>query len=666
MYITSRLKIAIQKQKKQGGTPAMKKRILAPALALCLIIALSAPAASSPAANPIDIASPWAREGIAQAIRSGFVPAEIQGDYMSVITRREFCRMAVKWVEYALMKDIDTILAEKGLSRNPNPFTDTTDPDILAAYALGITAGTSAAAFSPNGQFTREQAATMIRNTCRAIGVNVENPPISDFTDLHTASAWARDGINFVRANGVMQGTSTAEAVFSPSLTYTREQSIVTLNNIKLSSLPGFTGTDPAGIIELSVLNYFSMANPGARAEHEAIWLEFEKDHPHIKIIREDLYEEPFHDKTAAHVAAGTLPDVISVWPSGRSSVLHENRLLLDLAPLVERDGLAANFTAFALDPTAQAGGYLGMLPRGTTSSHVMYVNLEVLESAGLQPAKTYSELAAQVPILRAAGYDTILMANEAPWVMQSCLFSMVAGRFMGEGWHEKIIAGEAKFTDPDFVAALDFVKKMYDDGVLSCDTLFIDYGPAPGFFANNAAAYYIDGDWRIGDFINNWWDGDALIPLERQKNFRVTVFPEIDLPGVKFNRSSTAVLSNGWGLNANLEGEKLEAAWTLLKWLTGKEAITHLLKSGTIIAPARTDINYDALDMGPLQIAMAKFGSEYEKSTVIIDGVFAWSVFEPINSGLWRIGAGTQSPAEVAWLAHEAFEFWRDNPPAW
>jgi len=192
------------------------------------------PGNSTPS-NPLDSASAWAQEGITDALDKGYVPNDIQNYYTRVISRAEFCRMAVKWVEYATDRSIDEVLAEKGLSRDPDAFTDTNDPDILAAFALGITNGTGDRQFSPNGQFSREQAATMIMNTCRAIGANVSNPPASDFADLGIASSWAADGINFVRANGIMSGTGNNN--FSPKSNYTREQSIITFNNIDYKTL---------------------------------------------------------------------------------------------------------------------------------------------------------------------------------------------------------------------------------------------------------------------------------------------------------------------------------------------------------------------------------------------------------------------------------------------
>ena len=189
------------------------------------------------ARETIETAGTWAREGITSAISKGFVPEDMQDYYTDTITRAEFCRMAVKWVEYTAGQDVDTILYERGLSRDPDIFSDTNDSDILAAYALGITNGTGGGLFTPEGGFSREQAAAMVMNACRAIGADVSNPPSSGFSDLHSASGWALPGIDFVRANGIMQGTGGNN--FSPAATFTREQSIITFNNIIPGALPG-------------------------------------------------------------------------------------------------------------------------------------------------------------------------------------------------------------------------------------------------------------------------------------------------------------------------------------------------------------------------------------------------------------------------------------------
>ncbi|MCL2004146.1 MAG: S-layer homology domain-containing protein [Oscillospiraceae bacterium] len=185
----------------------------------------------------LDSAASWARDHIISALAKSFVPADIQGSYGEVITRAEFCRMAVEWAKYALGEtDLDAIVAERGdPDRMGDTFSDTDDPNILAAYRLGITSGAGGGLFNPDGDFTREQAATMIMNTCRAIGADVSNPPTADFADLSVTVGWAQPGINFVRANGIMSGDGTN---FNPTNVYTRQESIVTFNNIKPDELP--------------------------------------------------------------------------------------------------------------------------------------------------------------------------------------------------------------------------------------------------------------------------------------------------------------------------------------------------------------------------------------------------------------------------------------------
>ena len=179
----------------------------------------------------LSTASGWARDSITSAVSKGFVPADLQGRYTNTITRAEFCRLAVKWVEYKTGKAIDEVMKEKGVTRDPKAFTDTNDQDILAAFALGITSGAGDNKFNPNGAFTREQAAGMIKNVCAALGQDVDGSPPAGFNDAGDISAWTVDGVNYCVANGIMRGGDGN--LFSPKGTFTREMSIMTFDNMK-------------------------------------------------------------------------------------------------------------------------------------------------------------------------------------------------------------------------------------------------------------------------------------------------------------------------------------------------------------------------------------------------------------------------------------------------
>ncbi|MDR1220641.1 MAG: extracellular solute-binding protein [Treponema sp.] len=419
-------------------------------------------------------------------------------------------------------------------------------------------------------------------------------------------------------------------------------------------------GGQASSTVTLKVLNYFDMTSANSVAAETEVWQKFKDAHPNIIIEREDLFNDPFHNKVEAYAASGNLPDVMYAWPSGRSTTLYSNRLLKDLTPLVQKDGLSASYHPLALTPAQFANNYVGIMSLGLTSSHAFYINKAVLDDAGLTPAKTYAELVAQVPTLKAKGYETVLMANQDTWVMQSCLFSLIAGRFGGEGWDQKILSGQAKFTDPDFLNALQFVKRMYDDGVLSRSTLTTDYGTVVSLFASKRGAYLIDGDWRVGAFITDQSTGEALISPADQENILITVFPDIE--GAKLNKSTSGILGTGWGVRADIPAGSAQeaAAWELVKWLAGKEVQLWQVQTGGISTPSRLDVDVSSLPLEAMQKAITKLTQEYSVSTPVIDGVFAGAVYTPLNDGLQAIGMGSQTPEQVAKATQDAFDAWK------
>jgi len=412
--------------------------------------------------------------------------------------------------------------------------------------------------------------------------------------------------------------------------------------------------------ITLKVLYYLEATAPNAVADANLWFDTFEKNHPNVKIERENLFDEPFHDKTRAYAAAGELPDVLYVWPSGRSDYLHDQKLLKDLTPFINKDNIRGLYLPLVMDPSQQQAGYMAMIAQGITTTHAYFINMEVLNDCGLQPAKNYAELKAQVPILRAKGYETVMIPAQSDWVMQSCLFSMIAGRFGGADWHEKIHNGQAKFTDPEFVNALDFVRQLYADGVIQRTAVGVDYGEGPGMFANNKGAYYIDGDWRVGAFLTDPDTKQALISPARQNNIRISVFPEI--PGAKINSSSSVILGVGYAMSAAIPAgsEKEQAAWELVKWMVGKEVSELRTEHGGTPTPSRTDLNFAAMNLEPMQKAVGSLGNEFTTATAVIDGVFASEVYLPINTGLIEIAMGRRTPQQVAADVQSAFDAWK------
>ena len=407
---------------------------------------------------------------------------------------------------------------------------------------------------------------------------------------------------------------------------------------------------------QIRVLNYIDMSEPNSANEISQVWDKFTAEHPEIEVIREDLFNEPFHQKVEAYAAQGQLPDVVYAWPSGRSSTLHTEHLLYDLTPLLKRDGLYDKYNPLCTAP--QLAGYLGELPNGVTATSMMFVNNKVLKENGLSVPKTYADLKAMVPVLNAKGIEVITMDCQDGWVMQSCLFSLITGRFGGADWADRVAAGEIDFEDKWFKDALTVVDNLYKDGIINRNTLSISYGSGRADFAAGKSAFYIDGDWACASFQEDVTTGDALFSREQQAtDVSLMNFPALD--GEVVHESNSAVVGTGWAIAADIAPEKLEAAWTLVKFLEGEYVQTYRLTTGAAF-PSLTSIDVASVvarfDLEPLVGKRSQWYNDIQVATPVIDGVLPASVYEVINQVLAEIGLGKTTVDEAAATVNKAW----------
>ncbi len=154
--------------------------------------------------------SGWALGEMIQASVNGIVPEELSGaDLTQKITRAEFAATAVKAYE--------KLSGKKATAQKRNPFTDTEDESVLKAYKIGIIQGVSDTEFAPNMLLSREEAAVMLTRAYQAatqkgwkLEKNDEFPLTYEmpeaFADDSDISAWAKDSVYFMVANGIING----------------------------------------------------------------------------------------------------------------------------------------------------------------------------------------------------------------------------------------------------------------------------------------------------------------------------------------------------------------------------------------------------------------------------------------------------------------------------
>ncbi len=186
--------------------------------------------------------SDWAIEEVEKAAEYGLIPDRLlNADLTERITREEFAATAVKLYEK---------MSGKSANETSNPFTDIgSSPyknEILKAYNLDITNGTSSTAFSPYDEISREQMATMLCRALKAAKIEdwsldrdcfylLDTDGVKKFADDDNISDFAFNAVYYMAKNGIINGIDssnfapkniTAEQTRRGYASATREQAV--------------------------------------------------------------------------------------------------------------------------------------------------------------------------------------------------------------------------------------------------------------------------------------------------------------------------------------------------------------------------------------------------------------------------------------------------------
>lgn len=184
----------------------------------------------------LELPSAWARAEWAEAAFLGLIPEDMDRGYREAMTREQFARLAVHLLTMALDKTIEEILEEHEARTDPDAFRDTRDETVLAAHALGIISGRGGSVFDPEGAINRQEAAVMLAQTAKLLGIEPEGQAPS-FADLDEVAVWAREAVQTVSAildpgkqAPVMSGMGNNR--FASKHTYEKQQAIITIKRL--------------------------------------------------------------------------------------------------------------------------------------------------------------------------------------------------------------------------------------------------------------------------------------------------------------------------------------------------------------------------------------------------------------------------------------------------
>lgn len=394
--------------------------------------------------------------------------------------------------------------------------------------------------------------------------------------------------------------------------------------------------------VTLSIMGYGDISNAEGQT-FKRICAEFTEKYPEIKIDYELLYDEPYHQKVQSRLDTKDYPHIAYMGADTRWGTPWKNAgQQIDNSPYFPAnidESLIPDFYGTGVKPYVPVGGL--------NYCTVTAVNTTLLKEIGGELPQTYEDFVDLAKLCNKAGIKCVSTHGYDSWVWGSCVLSAILARTTGEPkWIEKAVEGKVKFTDPDFIAALEVINRWVRDGILDTNSLLTDGGAGLSNFVNGKYLMYIDGQWSFGQ--------KNLGPITNE----VKLIPIPPVPGEmpQMANSIASTWQAGYGITKEgaSDPEILDAAKKWMEYFYSYDETILRLKDGIISAPILKDFVVPE-GMDPMVSEKATLNSY--PSCLVIDSILPVSVNEILNQGIQEIIAGQTTATKLAYQVQEALD---------
>jgi multiple sugar transport system substrate-binding protein len=266
-------------------------------------------------------------------------------------------------------------------------------------------------------------------------------------------------------------------------------------------------------------------------------------------IVNEDTTN--YQATVRASLSTARAPDLYTWWSGFRMEDIVKAGGAADLTDIWQKYIDSGEYSqgvanAFAFDGKVYAVPFL-------TAYWVVYYNKPLFEEHGLQVPTTWDELVALNDALLEKGVIPMAQTFVDRW-QAFIIFEEMIVRTQGPEFYNKLMYGEAKYTDPEVVEAMELWKSMMEAGYLTNDYAFGTGTDTflPAFQAGQIAMVPI-GDWYSATLVG--------AGLEPGVDFDAFILPNYnsDLPAALFFEAGPLLVGEN---SPNKEAAKQVAEW--------------------------------------------------------------------------------------------------------
>jgi raffinose/stachyose/melibiose transport system substrate-binding protein len=301
----------------------------------------------------------------------------------------------------------------------------------------------------------------------------------------------------------------------------------------------------------------------------------FTKNHPNIEINFQPINDTEYDANMRAGLETGTGADIIFLRSYDTGKTVYDNGWLYDLTKVIPD---LDKFSPAAVKAWSADGVTYGVPSVGVT--HGVYYQKAIFEKYGLKEPATWDEFIAVCDKLLKGGEKVFAQGALDDWTLYEVAFSGLGANFYGgETARQALMAGKAKLTDSNFVAAfkaIDSLQKYLPKGYES-----LDYVSMQQMFGSGQAAMFIGGSWEIGVFEDLGSDSSKIGWFA----------PPVPKAGDKLQYCFHVDA----GIGVNKKSKHLNEALEYIKWVAGAEyaqAIMNELPGFFSYTPAKATLS--------------------------------------------------------------------------
>ena len=217
-----------------------------------------------------------------------------------------------------------------------------------------------------------------------------------------------------------------------------------------------------------------------------------------VKAVLDTIPGADYQAKLQTIINTKQAPDVFFNWGGGSIKPFVDAGLLEPLDGMIAKQPKLQSMYLPSVFNAGKVDGKAYGIPMRGTQPVLLFDNKKVLADAGVQQPKTWDDLLADVPKLKAAGVTPISLGGGDQWPTLMW-FEYLYDRIAGPGLFEKAVGGDKDaWASADSKKALSTIKQLIDTGAFGKNFDSVKYtdGGSVTLVAKGKAAFELMGSW--------------------------------------------------------------------------------------------------------------------------------------------------------------------------